>query len=147
MTALLLANNSVRVNIPASLGGGSANYNYFLNARMFIAQAFSIPANMNNKEVLILGEVWTKASMNNKTSANTLHITWNNFNNSIELKAASRHYTANAKIKVEKRVHLGNVQNLQLMLSSWQTGSANARRGWNVGLHLAPEAALTFYYN
>ncbi|EDJ9488175.1 hypothetical protein GFN24_06025, partial [Campylobacter coli] len=88
-------------------------------------------------------------SMSNKTSANTLHITWNNFNSSVELHGLSKRYTANAKIKVEKKFNFGNINNLQIMLSSYQSGSANAARGWNLsgGNRLNPRAKLTLYWN
>ncbi|ECR3664561.1 hypothetical protein F1A22_08745, partial [Campylobacter coli] len=76
-------------------------------------------------------------------------ITWNNFNSSVELHALSKYYTANAKIKVEKKFNFGNIDNLQIMLSSWQSGSANAPRGWNLsgGNRLNPRAKLTLYWN
>ncbi|ELJ5071944.1 hypothetical protein RS181_000863, partial [Campylobacter coli] len=95
------------------------------------------------------GEVWTTGSMSNKTSANTLNITWNNFNSNVELHALSKYYAANAKIKVEKKFKFGNINNLQIMLSSYQSGSANAPRGWNLGdgNRLNPRANLTLYWN
>ncbi|EAH4828426.1 hypothetical protein FQW59_09080 [Campylobacter coli] len=116
---------------------------------MIYKQAVVLPSNINNKEVVMLGEVWTTGSMSNKTSANTLHITWNNFNSSVELHALSRYYTANAKIKVEKKFNFGNINNLQIMLSSYQSGSANASAGWNLsgGNRLNPRAKLTLYWN
>ncbi|EHD8458487.1 hypothetical protein JOS99_001461 [Campylobacter coli] len=116
---------------------------------MIYKQAVVLPSNINNKEVVMLGEVWTTGNMSNKTSANTLHITWNNFNSSVELHALSKYYTANAKIKVEKKFNFGNINNLQIMLSSYQSGSANAPRGWNLsgGNRLNPRAKLTLYWN
>ncbi|ENU2689498.1 hypothetical protein ACE4MO_001977, partial [Campylobacter coli] len=89
------------------------------------------------------------ANMSNKTSANTLNITWNNFSSNVELHGLSKRYTANAKIKVEKKFNFGNINNLQIMLSSWQSGSANAARGWNLGdgNRLNPRANLTLYWN
>ncbi|EGZ8154824.1 hypothetical protein JJJ69_001863 [Campylobacter coli] len=116
---------------------------------MIYKQAVVLPSNINNKEVVMLGEVWTTGNMSNKTSANTLHITWNNFNSSVELHGLSKYYTANAKIKVEKKFNFGNINNLQIMLSSWQSGSANARSGWNLndGNRLNPRAKLTLYWN
>ncbi|MEL1079012.1 hypothetical protein, partial [Campylobacter coli] len=105
--------------------------------------------NINNKEVVMLGEVWTTGSMSNKTSGNTLNITWNNFSSNVELHGLSKYYAANAKIKVEKKFKFGNINNLQIMLSSYQSGSANAARGWNLdgGNRLNPRAKLTLYWN
>ncbi|EPJ2168312.1 hypothetical protein ACTFS8_000359 [Campylobacter coli] len=149
MNCLLLSNNGIALNLPPSLGGSVANYNYMLKLDMIYKQAVVLPSNINNKEVVMLGEVWTSANMSNKTSGNTLHITWNNFNSSVELHALSKRYTANAKIKVEKKFNFGNIDNLQIMLSSWQSGSANARSGWNLndGNRLNPRANLTLYWN
>ncbi|EPF9844455.1 hypothetical protein ACSWND_000006 [Campylobacter coli] len=149
MNCLLLSNNGIALNLPPSLGGSVANYNYMLKLNMIYKQAVVLPSNINNKEVVMLGEVWTSANMSNKTSANTLHITWNNFSSNVELHALSKRYTANAKIKVEKKFNFGNINNLQIMLSSWQSGSANAARGWNLsgGNRLNPRANLTLYWN
>ncbi|WP_250539935.1 hypothetical protein [Campylobacter jejuni] len=112
-------------------------------------QAVVLPSNINNKEVVMLGEVWTTGNMSNKTSRNTLEITWNNFNSKVTLHALSKYYTANAKIKVEKKFNFGNINNLQIMLSSYQSGSANASAGWNLndGNRLNPRANLTLYWN
>ncbi|EPC6660181.1 hypothetical protein ACR05J_000128 [Campylobacter coli] len=149
MNCLLLSNNGIALNLPPSLGGSVANYNYMLKLDMIYKQAVVLPSNINNKEVVMLGEVWTTRNMSNKTSANTLNITWNNFNSSVELRALSKYYTANAKIKVEKKFNFGNINNLQIMLSSWQSGSANAPRGWNLGdgNRINPRAKLTLYWN
>ncbi|EAL1987729.1 hypothetical protein FLR47_04950 [Campylobacter jejuni] len=149
MNCLLLSNNGIALNLPPSLGGSVANYNYMLKLDMIYKQAVVLPSNINNKEVVMLGEVWTTGNMSNKTSANTLNITWNNFNSSVELHALSKRYTANAKIKVEKKFNFGNIDNLQIMLSSYQSGSANAARGWNLGdgNRLNPRANLTLYWN
>ncbi|ECQ3533913.1 hypothetical protein FY827_05010 [Campylobacter jejuni] len=149
MICLLLSNNGIALNLPPSLGGSVANYNYMLRLDMFYKQAVVLPSNINNKEVVMLGEAWTTGSMSNKTSANTLEITWNNFNSKVTLHALSRYYTANAKIKVEKRFNFGNINNLQIMLSSYQSGSSNARAGWNLddGNRLNPRANLTLYWN
>lgn len=149
MNCLLLSNNGIALNLPPSLGGSVANYNYMLKLDMIYKQAVVLPSNINNKEVVMLGEVWTTGNMSNKTSANTLNITWNNFNSSVELHGLSKRYTANAKIKVEKKFNFGNINNLQIMLSSWQSGSANAARGWNLGdgNRLNPRANLTLYWN
>ncbi|EAL1661504.1 hypothetical protein CEC36_01745 [Campylobacter coli] len=149
MNCLLLSNNGIALNLPPSLGGSVANYNYMLKLDMIYKQAVVLPSNINNKEVVMLGEVWTTGSMSNKTSANTLNITWNNFNSSVELHALSKRYTANAKIKVEKKFNFRNINNLQIMLSSYQSGSANAPRGWNLGggNRLNPRAKLTLYWN
>ncbi|EPC1848753.1 hypothetical protein ACRXHO_001825 [Campylobacter coli] len=149
MNCLLLSNNGIALNLPPSLGGSVANYNYMLKLDMIYKQAVVLPSNINNKEVVMLGEVWTSANMSNKTSGNTLHITWNNFNSSVELHGLSKYYTANAKIKVEKKFNFGNINNLQIMLSSYQSGSANAARGWNLngGNRLNPRANLTLYWN
>lgn len=149
MNCLLLSNNGIALNLPPSLGGSVANYNYMLKLDMIYKQAVVLPSNINNKEVVMLGEVWTTGSMSNKTSANTLHITWNNFNSNVELHGLSKYYTANAKIKVEKKFNFRNINNLQIMLSSYQSGSANARRGWNLndGDRLNPRAKLTLYWN
>ncbi|EJD3103265.1 hypothetical protein M1V08_001840 [Campylobacter jejuni] len=149
MTPLIISNNNIALNLPPSLGGGIANYNYMLKLDMIYKQAVVLPSNINNKEVVMLGEVWTTGNMSNKTSANTLHITWNNFNSSVELHALSRYYTANAKIKVEKKFNFGNINNLQIMLSSYQSGSAKAGTGWNLndGDKLNPRANLTLYWN
>ncbi|ELM0396792.1 hypothetical protein Q3T17_001441 [Campylobacter coli] len=149
MNCLLLSNNGIALNLPPSLGGSVANYNYMLKLDMIYKQAVVLPSNINNKEVVMLGEVWTTGSMSNKTSASTLHITWNNFNSSVELHGLSKRYTANAKIKVEKKFNFGNINNLQIMLSSYQSGSANAPRGWNLGggNRLNPRAKLTLYWN
>ncbi|EIZ3753477.1 hypothetical protein OYP96_001217 [Campylobacter coli] len=149
MNCLLLSNNGIALNLPPSLGGSVANYNYMLKLDMIYKQAVVLPSNINNKEVVMLGEVWTTGSMSNKTSANTLNITWNNFNSSVELHGLSKRYTANAKIKVEKKFNFRNINNLQIMLSSWQSGSANAPRGWNLsgGNRLNPRANLTLYWN
>ncbi|EMG6675947.1 hypothetical protein V5I69_001650, partial [Campylobacter coli] len=148
MNCLLLSNNGIALNLPPSLGGSVANYNYMLKLDMIYKQAVVLPSNINNKEVVMLGEVWTTGSMSNKTSANTLNITWNNFNSSVELHGLSKRYTANAKIKVEKKFKFGNINNLQIMLSSYQSGSANAARGWNLsdGNRLNPRAKLTLYW-
>ncbi|MCH3789449.1 hypothetical protein [Campylobacter jejuni] len=149
MNCLLLSNNGIALNLPPSLGGSVANYNYMLKLDMIYKQAVVLPSNINNKEVVILGEVWTTGSMSNKTSANTLHITWNNFKSSVKLHGLSKYYTANAKIKVEKKFNFGNINNLQIMLSSYQSGSANASAGWNLndGNRLNPRAKLTLYWN
>ncbi|EHQ0870300.1 hypothetical protein KQO56_001716 [Campylobacter coli] len=149
MNRLLLSNNGIAVNLPPSLGGSVANYNYMLNLDMIYKQAVVLPSNINNKEVVMLGEVWTTGSMSNKTSASTLNITWNNFSSNVELHGLSKYYTANAKIKVEKKFKFGNIDNLQIMLSSYQSGSANARAGWNLGdgNRLNPRAKLTLYWN
>ncbi|EIX7964899.1 hypothetical protein MLA05_001856 [Campylobacter coli] len=149
MNCLLLSNNGIALNLPPSLGGSVANYNYMLKLDMIYKQAVVLPSNINNKEVVMLGEVWTTGSMSNKTSANTLHITWNNINSNVELHGLSKYYTANAKIKVEKKFNFGNINNLQIMLSSYQSGSANAPRGWNLGAGntLNPRAKLTLYWN
>ncbi|EJO7031383.1 hypothetical protein NRV08_000488 [Campylobacter jejuni] len=149
MNCLLLSNNGIALNLPPSLGGSVANYNYMLKLDMIYKQAVVLPSNINNKEVVMLGEAWTTGSMSNKTSANTLEITWNNFNSKATLHALSRYYTANAKIKVEKRFNFGNINNLQIMLSSYQSGSSNARAGWNLddGNRLNPRANLTLYWN
>ncbi|EAM0180166.1 hypothetical protein D1Z27_00360 [Campylobacter coli] len=149
MNCLLLSNNGIALNLPPSLGGSVANYNYMLKLDMIYKQAVVLPSNINNKEVVMLGEVWTRANMHNKTSANTLNITWNNFSSSVELHGLSKYYTANAKIKVEKKFNFGNINNLQIMLSSWQSGSANAARGWNLGdgNRINPRANLTLYWN
>ncbi|ENY7294329.1 hypothetical protein ACF1LE_000132 [Campylobacter coli] len=149
MNCLLLSNNGIALNLPPSLGGSVANYNYMLNLDMIYKQAVVLPSNINNKEVVMLGEVWTTGSMSNKTSANTLNITWNIFNSNVELHGLSKYYAANAKIKVEKKFKFGNINNLQIMLSSYQSGSANAPRGWNLGggNRLNPRAKLTLYWN
>ncbi|EPJ2146313.1 hypothetical protein ACTFS3_001739, partial [Campylobacter coli] len=133
MNCLLLSNNGIALNLPPSLGGSVANYNYMLKLDMIYKQAVVLPSNINNKEVVMLGEVWTTGSMSNKTSANTLNITWNNFNSNVELHGLSKYYAANVKIKVEKKFNFRNINNLQIMLSSYQSGSANAPRGWNLG--------------
>ncbi|EOD9232421.1 hypothetical protein QXC22_001762 [Campylobacter coli] len=149
MNCLLLSNNGIALNLPPSLGGSVANYNYMLKLNMIYKQAVVLPSNINNKEVVMLGEVWTTGSMSNKTSGNTLEVTWNNFNSKVTLHALSKRYTANAKIKVEKKFNFGNINNLQIMLSSYQSGSANAPRGWNLGdgNRLNPRANLTLYWN
>lgn len=149
MNCLLLSNNGIALNLPPSLGGSVANYNYMLKLDMIYKQAVVLPSNINNKEVVMLGEVWTTGSMSNKTSANTLNITWNNFNSNVELNGLSKYYAANVKIKVEKKFKFGNINNLQIMLSSYQSGSANAPRGWNLGggNRLNPRAKLTLYWN
>uniref|UniRef100_UPI0039863621 hypothetical protein n=1 Tax=Campylobacter coli TaxID=195 RepID=UPI0039863621 len=146
---LLLSNNGIALNLPPSLGGSVANYNYMLKLDMIYKQAVVLPSNINNKEVVMLGEVWTTGSMSNKTSANTLNITWNNFNSNVELNGLNKYYAANVKIKVEKKFKFGNINNLQIMLSSYQSGSANAARGWNLGGgdRLNPRAKLTLYWN
>ncbi|EAJ0004540.1 hypothetical protein B0A36_08865 [Campylobacter coli] len=149
MNCLLLSNNGIALNLPPSLGGSVTNYNYMLKLDMIYKQAVVLPSNINNKEVVMLGEVWTTRNMSNKTSANTLNITWNNFNSNVELHGLSKYYTANAKIKVEKKFKFGNINNLQIMLSSYQSGSAKAPRGWNLGggNRLNPRAKLTLYWN
>ncbi|EFV1206382.1 hypothetical protein HRO53_002118 [Campylobacter coli] len=149
MNCLLLSNNGIALNLPPSLGGSVANYNYMLKLDMIYKQAVVLPSNINNKEVVMLGEVWTTGNMSNKTSGNTLGVTWNNFNSKVTLRALSKYYTANAKIKVEKKFNFGNINNLQIMLSSYQSGSANAPRGWNLGdgNRLNPRANLTLYWN
>ncbi|EIU8205351.1 hypothetical protein L6M02_000608 [Campylobacter coli] len=149
MNCLLLSNNGIALNLPPSLGGSVANYNYMLKLDMIYKQAVVLPSNINNKEVVMLGEVWATGSMSNKTSANTLNITWNNFNSNVELHGLNKYYAANVKIKVEKKFNFGNINNLQIMLSSYQSGSANAPRGWNLndGNRLNPRANLTLYWN
>ncbi|ELJ8910046.1 hypothetical protein RT922_001025 [Campylobacter coli] len=149
MNCLLLSNNGIALNLPPSLGGSVANYNYMLKLDMIYKQAVVLPSNINNKEVVMLGEVWATGSMSNKTSANTLNITWNNFNSNVELHGLNKYYAANVKIKVEKKFNFGNINNLQIMLSSYQSGSANAARGWNLndGNTLNPRANLTLYWN
>ncbi|EJS9939278.1 hypothetical protein NV119_001003 [Campylobacter coli] len=149
MNCLLLSNNGIALNLPPSLGGSVANYNYMLKLNMIYKQAVVLPSNINNKEVVMLGEVWTTGSMSNKTSANTLNITWNNFNSNVELHGLNKYYAANVKIKVEKKFNFRNINNLQIMLSSYQSGSANARAGWNLndGNRLNPRANLTLYWN
>ncbi|ENT5881819.1 hypothetical protein ACFEAH_000286 [Campylobacter coli] len=145
MNCLLLSNNGIALNLPPSLGGSVTNYNYMLKLDMIYKQAVVLPSNINNKEVVMLGEVWTTRNMSNKTSANALNITWNNFNSNVELHGLSKYYTANAKIKVEKKFKFGNINNLQIMLSSYQ----RAPRGWNLGYgnRLNPRAKLTLYWN
>ncbi|MBK1999951.1 hypothetical protein JG678_00620 [Campylobacter sp. 2018MI35] len=149
MTPALLCNNGVVVNLPSSIGGGVANYNYMLNIDMIYKQAVVLPSSINNKEVVMLGEVWTTGNMSNKTSQNNIAITWNNFGSSVDLHGLSTHYTANAKIKVEKKINFGNINNLQIMLSSWQSGSSAAGTGWNLsdGDRINPRAKLTLYWN
>ncbi|EAL1433399.1 hypothetical protein MUK15_000434 [Campylobacter coli] len=149
MNCLLLSNNGIALNLPPSLGGSVANYNYMLKLNMIYKQAVVLPSNINNKEVVMLGEVWATGSMSNKTSANTLNITWNNFNSNVELHGLNKYYAANVKIKVEKKFNFRNINNLQIMLSSYQSGSANAPRGWNLGggNRLNPRAKLTLYWN
>ncbi|EFJ1456719.1 hypothetical protein NI985_001628 [Campylobacter coli] len=149
MNCLLLSNNGIALNLPPSLGGSVANYNYMLKLDMIYKQAVVLPSNINNKEVVMLGEVWATGSMSNKTSANTLNITWNNFNSNVELHGLNKYYAANVKIKVEKKFNFRNINNLQIMLSSYQSGSANARAGWNLndGNRLNPRANLTLYWN
>ncbi|EGA2831602.1 hypothetical protein H5K34_001965 [Campylobacter coli] len=149
MNCLLLSNNGIALNLPPSLGGSVANYNYMLKLDMIYKQAVVLPSNINNKEVVMLGEVWATGSMSNKTSANTLNITWNNFNSNVELHGLNKYYAANVKIKVEKKFNFRNINNLQIMLSSYQSGSANAPRGWNLGdgNRLNPRANLTLYWN
>ncbi|EIN8667166.1 hypothetical protein LO988_001080 [Campylobacter coli] len=149
MNCLLLSNNGIALNLPPSLGGSVANYNYMLKLDMIYKQAVVLPSNINNKEVVMLGEVWTTGSMPNKTSGNTLNITWNDFNSTVELNPLSKYYAANVKIKVEKKFKFGNINNLQIMLSSYQIGSARAPRGWNLGdgNRLNPRANLTLYWN
>ncbi|EFN0498904.1 hypothetical protein HJ705_001732 [Campylobacter coli] len=149
MNCLLLSNNGIALNLPPSLGGSVANYNYMLKLDMIYKQAVVLPSNINNKEVVMLGEVWATGSMSNKTSANTLNITWNNFNSNVQLRGLNKYYAANVKIKVEKKFNFGNINNLQIMLSSYQSGSANAARGWNLdgGNRLNPRAKLTLYWN
>ncbi|EAI8676605.1 hypothetical protein CWV77_08430 [Campylobacter coli] len=149
MNCLLLSNNGIALNLPPSLGGSVANYNYMLKLDMIYKQAVVLPSNINNKEVVMLGEVWATGSMSNKTSANTLNITWNNFNSNVELHGLNKYYAANVKIKVEKKFNFRNINNLQIMLSSYQSGSANATPGWNLGggNRLNPRAKLTLYWN
>ncbi|EAI0344986.1 hypothetical protein E0128_02300 [Campylobacter coli] len=149
MNCLLLSNNGIALNLPPSLGGSVANYNYMLKLDMIYKQAVVLPSNINNKEVVMLGEVWTTGSMSNKTSANTLHITWNNFNSNVELHGLSKYYAANVKIKVEKKFNFRNINNLQIMLSSYKNGGAIAPSGWNLGdgNRLNPRAKLTLYWN
>ncbi|ELM7347414.1 hypothetical protein Q2X77_001914 [Campylobacter coli] len=149
MNCLLLSNNGIALNLPPSLGGSVANYNYMLKLDMIYKQAVVLPSNINNKEVVMLGEVWATGSMSNKTSANTLNITWNIFNSNVELHGLNKYYAANVKIKVEKKFNFRNINNLQIMLSSYQSGSANAPRGWNLGggNRLNPRAKLTLYWN
>ncbi|EAI2149074.1 hypothetical protein KY417_001160 [Campylobacter jejuni] len=149
MTPLIISNNNIALNLPPSLGGGIANYEHMLKLDMIYKQAVALPSNIINKEVIMLGEVWTSANMSNKTSGNTLEITWNNFSSKVTLHELSRYYTANAKIKIEKKFNFGNINNLQIMLSSWQSGSANAGSGYNLadGDRLNPRASLTLYWN
>ena len=71
MNCLLLSNNGIALNLPPSLGGSVANYNYMLKLDMIYKQAVVLPSNINNKEVVMLGEVLTTRNMYNKTSANT----------------------------------------------------------------------------
>lgn len=99
MNCLLLSNNGIALNLPPSLGGSVANYNYMLKLDMIYKQAVVLPSNINNKEVVMLGEVWTTGNMSNKTSGNTLEITWNNFNSKVTLHALSKYYTANCRRK------------------------------------------------
>lgn len=149
MTPLIISNNNIALNLPPSLGGGIANYEHMLKLDMIYKQAVALPSNIINKEVIMLGEVWTSANMSNKTSGNTLEITWNNFSSKVTLHELSRYYTANAKIKIEKKFNFGNINNLQIMLSSWQSGSTNAGSGYNLadGDRLNPRASLTLYWN
>lgn len=149
MTPLIISNNNIALNLPPSLGGGIANYEHMLKLDMIYKQAVALPSNIINKEVIMLGEVWTLGNMSNKTSGNTLEITWNNFSSKVTLHELSRYYTANAKIKIEKKFNFGNINNLQIMLSSWQSGSANAGSGYNLadGDRLNPRASLTLYWN
>ncbi|ECR5639147.1 hypothetical protein F1L61_01860 [Campylobacter coli] len=149
MNCLLLSNNGIALNLPPSLGGSVANYNYMLKLDMIYKQAVVLPSNINNKEVVMLGEVWTTGSMSNKTSGNTLEVTWNNFYSKVTLHALSKYYTANAKIKVEKKFKFGNINNLQIMLSSYQSSSGNTSAGYNLndGNRLNPRANLTLYWN
>lgn len=149
MTPLIISNNNIALNLPPSLGGGIANYEHMLKLDMIYKQAVALPSNIINKEVIMLGEVWTSANMSNKTSGNTLEITWNNFSSKVTLHELSKYYTANEKIKIEKKFNFENINNLQIMLSSWQSGSANAGSGYNLadGDRLNPRASLTLYWN
>lgn len=65
MNCLLLSNNGIALNLPPSLGGSVANYNYMLKLDMIYKQAVVLPSNINNKEVVMLGEVWTTGNMSN----------------------------------------------------------------------------------
>lgn len=145
MTALLLSDNK----IPVSVGGKTEYYTYMLKIHMNFKQAVTLPPSIVNKNVLLLGDTWTIRSMSNKTSQNSITLTWNNFANAIDFHGLSKYYTAYYKIKVEKRFNFGNIDKLQIMLSSYQTGSARAARGWNApgSEHLSPQASLTFYWN
>ncbi|HHS6627977.1 TPA: hypothetical protein ACTN7Q_000326 [Campylobacter jejuni] len=51
MNCLLLSNNGIALNLPPSLGGSVANYNYMLKLDMIYKQAVVLPSNINNKEV------------------------------------------------------------------------------------------------
>ncbi|EHP1288837.1 TPA: hypothetical protein R4637_001883, partial [Campylobacter jejuni] len=54
MNCLLLSNNGIALNLPPSLGGSVANYNYMLKLDMIYKQAVVLPSNINNKEVVML---------------------------------------------------------------------------------------------
>ncbi|WP_139451846.1 hypothetical protein [Campylobacter armoricus] len=149
MNALLLANTGISIVLPPELGGGVANYNYMFSLNnMKRPNEYVVPANLANKEAIIIGEVWSLNSMNNKTSANSIDITWNDYGVNLRFTGPSRWYEANKKIPVKIKVRFGAINSNKIRLSSYQTGSHNAQRGWNTSdCNLQACANLTFYYN
>ncbi|MBX2078030.1 hypothetical protein I9T54_00555 [Campylobacter peloridis] len=149
MNTLMLANSIFQVNLPPELGGGVANYNYMFSLNNLVRpNEYVVPANLANKEVLVVGEVWSANNMNNKTSANSIDITWNNYANSHRFYGPSRSYTANKKIPVKAKIKFGAINSNKIRFSSYQTGSHNAQAGWNTSdCDLQCRGNLTFYYN
>ncbi|EAJ0335871.1 hypothetical protein ACLMND_000871 [Campylobacter lari] len=149
MNALMLSNSIFQVNLPPELGGGVANYNYMFSLNNLVRpNEYMVPANLANKEVLVVGEVWSANNMNNKTSANSIALTWNNYSNSHTLHGASRWYEANRKIPIKLKIKFTAINSNKIRFSSYQTGSHNAQAGWNTSdCSLQCRGNLTFYYN
>ncbi|AJC87792.1 hypothetical protein [Campylobacter insulaenigrae] len=149
MNALMLANSIFQVDLPPELGGGVANYNYMFSLNNLVRpNEYVVPANLANKEVLVIGEVWSAYNMNNRTSANSIALTWNNYSNSHTLYGTARKYEANKKIPIKMKIVFSSINSNKIKFSSYQTGSHNASRGWDTrDCNLQCRGNLTFFYN
>ncbi len=106
-----------------------------------------MPDSARGKKVYVRGNVWAKNSFSHKTSANSMHLVINNdYSIAIELYPTSRTHTAWKKIAVDKTIN--NFAN-PVKLSTWQSGSANAPKGWDPswGCDLDIGGELEFYWN
>ncbi|PZT48179.1 hypothetical protein B6S12_04995 [Helicobacter valdiviensis] len=147
MNAQLLSDSGLKIILPPSLGGGEGIYNQVLeinNPTPFVD--FVVPASLaNKKDVLVLGEAWCASGWTWKTAQLWVRLTWNNFANSIHFFGGTR-YVANTKVKVEQKVSFGDIKDLKMRLSVYNTGSAGSASGWEV-TKPAARCNLKLYYN